>query len=45
MALLLYPVTIVLFNIAGVGVSASIAIAVLKYRLYDIDVVISKAVQ
>src|ERR1700733_5872204 len=38
-------VTIVLFNLAGVGVSASIAIAVLKYRLYDIDIVISKAIQ
>ena len=38
------PVTIVLQNLAFVCLFAAIAIAVLKYRLYDIDIVISKAV-
>jgi signal transduction histidine kinase len=35
----------VLSNVAFVCLFAAIAIAVLKYRLYDIDIVISKAVQ
>ena len=38
------PVTIVLQNLAFLCLFAAIAIAVLKYRLYDIDIVISKAV-
>jgi signal transduction histidine kinase len=38
-------VTTVLLNVAFLGVNVSIAIAVLKYRLYDIDIVISKALQ
>ena len=38
------PVTIVLENVAFLCLFAAIAIAVLKYRLYDIDIVISKAV-
>ena len=37
-------VTNVLSNLAFVCLFAAIAIAVLKYRLYDIDIVISKAV-
>jgi signal transduction histidine kinase len=35
----------VLLQVAFVGVDAAIAIALLKYRLYDIDIVISKAIQ
>jgi signal transduction histidine kinase len=38
------PVTIVLSNLAFVCLFAAIGVAVLKYRLYDIDIVISKAV-
>ena len=38
------PVVSVLGNLAFVCLFAAIAIAVLKYRLYDIDIVISKAV-
>ena len=38
------PVVNVLTNLAFVCLWAAIAIAVLKYRLYDIDLVISKAV-
>ena len=35
----------VLLQLASLCVAAAIAIAVLKYRLYDIDIVISKAIQ
>ena len=35
----------VLLQLAFLCVSAAIAVAVLKYRLYDIDIVISKAIQ
>jgi signal transduction histidine kinase len=38
------PVLDALFNLAFLGLWVAVAIAVLKYRLYDIDVVISKAV-
>ena len=38
------PVLDVLFNLAFLGLWVAVAIAVLKYRLYDIDIVISKAV-
>jgi signal transduction histidine kinase len=38
------PVTIVLQNLAFVCLFAAIGVAVLKYRLYDIDFVITKAV-
>jgi signal transduction histidine kinase len=37
-------VTTILFAIASVGLYASIGIAILKYRLYDIDLVLRKAV-
>ncbi len=33
-----------LFSIASVGLWAAIGIAILKYRLYDVDIVINKAV-
>jgi signal transduction histidine kinase len=38
------PVLDVLFNLAFLSLWVAVAIAVLKYRLYDIDIVISKAV-
>jgi len=38
------PVLDALFNLAFLGLWVAVAVAVLKYRLYDIDVVISKAV-
>ena len=38
------PVTIVLQNLAFLCLFAAIGVAVLKYRLYDIDIVITKAV-
>ena len=38
------PIVSVLGNLAFILLYAAIAIAVLKYRLYDIDIVISKAV-
>jgi signal transduction histidine kinase len=38
-------ITGIAFNVAALCANAAIAIAVLKYRLYDIDLVISKALQ
>jgi signal transduction histidine kinase len=38
------PVLDALFELAFLGLWVAVAIAVLKYRLYDIDIVISKAV-
>ena len=37
--------TTIALDVAVICLEAALAIAVLKYRLYDIDVVISKALQ
>jgi hypothetical protein len=37
--------TTIAMDVAVICLEASLAIAVLKYRLYDIDIVISKALQ